>query len=120
MIRFVIYFDVLFNLGNSMSQIVVEMDPMIFLLQHLCFLLNLKKCVIDPVQEIEFLGLIMNSQTITMSLPEERIGKIKDQYLSLYKASEISLLNLTKLIGTLFSTIQAVLPARLQFYFLQK
>ena len=74
----------------------------------------------DPVQEIEFLGLIMNSQTMTMSLPEERIGKIKDQYLSLYKASEISLLDLIKLIGTLFSTIQEVLPARLQFYFLQK
>ena len=101
-----------------MSEIVVARDSVIFLLQHLCFVINLKKCVIDPVQEIEFLGLIMNSQTITLSLPEERIGEIKDQYLSLYKASE-SLLDLIKLIGTLFSTIQAVLPARLQFYFLQ-
>ena len=102
-----------------MSEIVVARDSVIFLLQDLCFVINLKKCVIDPVQEIEFLGLIMNSQTITLSLPEERIGEIKDQYLSLYKASEISLLDLIKLIGTLFSTIQAVLPARLQFYFLQ-
>lgn len=48
MIRFVIYFDVFFNLGNSMSEIVVGMDSVIFLLQYLCFVINLKKCVIDP------------------------------------------------------------------------
>ena len=57
---------------------------------------------------------------MTLSLPEEKIRKIKDQCLRLYKASEVSLLDLTKLIGTLSSTIQAVLPARLQFCFLQQ
>ena len=46
--------------------------------------------------------------------------KVKDQNLRLYKASEVSLLDLTKIIGTLSSTIQVVLPARLQFRFLQQ
>ena len=49
-----------------------------------------------------------------------QVGKIKDQCLRLYKASEISFLDLTKLIGTLSSTIQVVLPSRLQFSFLQQ
>ena len=80
-------------------------------------MINLKKCLLDPVQEIEFLGLIVNSQTMTLSLPEEKIVKIKDQCLSLYKGSEVSLLDLTKLIGALSSILQAVLPARLQFRF---
>ena len=84
---------------------------------NLGFVINLKKCLLDPVQEIEFLGLIVNSQTMTLSLPEEKIVKIKDQCLSLYKGSEVSLLDLTKLIGTLSSILQAVLPARLQFRF---
>ena len=78
------------------------------------------RCVLDPAQETELLGLTVNSQTMTLSLPEEKIRKIKDQCLRLYKASEVSLLDLTKLIGTLSSTIQAVLPARLQFRFLQQ
>ena len=57
---------------------------------------------------------------MTLSLSAEKIGKTKDQCLRLYKASEVSLLDLTKLVGTLSSTIQAVLPARLQFRFLQQ
>ena len=57
---------------------------------------------------------------MTLSLPEEKIGEINNQWLSLYKASEVSLLDFTKLIGTLSSPIQALLPARLQFRFLQQ
>ena len=56
---------------------------MIFLLQRLGFVINLKKCLLDPVQEIVFIGLIVNSQFMTLSLPEEKIVKIKDQCLSL-------------------------------------
>ena len=103
-----------------MSEIFMAKDFVIFLLQHLDFLINLKKCVLDPAQEIELLGLIVNSQTMTLPLPAEKIGKVKDQNLRLYKASEVSLLDLTKIIGTLSSTIQVVLPARLQFRFLQQ
>ena len=57
---------------------------------------------------------------MTLSLPGEKIGKIKDQCLRLRKPSEVPLLNFTKLIGALSSTIQAVLTARLQFRFLQQ
>ena len=120
MIRAIIYLDDLLILGNSMSEIFTARDSVIFPVQHLGFVIKLKKCVLDPVQEIEFLGLIVNSQTMTLSLSKEKVVKIKDQCLSLYKASEVSLLDLTKLIGTISSTIQAMLPARLQFRFLQQ
>ena len=94
-----------------MSEIFMARDSVIFLLQHLGFVINLKKCVLGPSQEIEFLWLIVNSQTMTLPLPAENIGKLEDQCLRLYKAWEVSLLDLTKLIGTLSSTIQAVLPS---------
>ena len=113
LITVIIYLHDLLILGNSMSKIFRARDPLVFLLQHLGFLMSLKKCVLYPVQEIELLGLIVNSYTMTLSLPNEKIVKIKDQCLSFYKASEVSLLDLTKLIVTLFSTIQAVLLARL-------
>ena len=76
--------------------------------------------MLDPVREIEFLELIVNFQTMTLSLPEEKIVKIKDQCLSFYKASEVSLLGLTNIMGTLSWTTQAVLPTRLQFRFLHQ
>ena len=61
MIRAIIYFDDLLILGNSMSKILMARDSVIFLLQHLGLLRSLKKCMLDPAQEIEFLGLIVNS-----------------------------------------------------------
>ena len=76
---------------KSRDEIFMARDSVIFLLQHLGFAINLKKCVLDAVQEMEFLGLIGNSQTTTLSLPEKKIVKIKDQCLSLYKAAEVSL-----------------------------
>ena len=79
---------------------------MIFLFQHLGFVINLKKLVLDPAQEIEFLALIVNSQTMTLSLPEEKIRKIMDQCQIFYKALGVSVLDLTKLIETPYSTIQ--------------
>ena len=72
MIRVIIYFDDLLILGNSMSEIFIARDTVIFLLQHVGFVMNLKKCVLDPAQEIELLGLIVNCQTITLSLPEDK------------------------------------------------
>ena len=89
MIRVIIYLDDLLILGNSISKIFIARDSVIFLLQHLDFVINLKKCFLDPAQEIELLELIVNSQTMTLSLPEQKTGKIKHQYLRLYKASEV-------------------------------
>ena len=79
MARVIIYLDDLLILGISMSEIFIARDSAIFLLQHLGFVINLKKCVLDPAQEIEFLGLTVDSQTMTLSLQEEKIRKIKDQ-----------------------------------------
>ena len=69
-----------------MSEIFMARDSVIFLLQHLGFVIKLKKCVLGPSQEIKFLGLIVNPQAMTLSLPAENIGKLEDQCLKLYKA----------------------------------
>ena len=45
MMRIIIYLDGLLTLGNSMSEIFTARDSVIFLLQHLDFEINLKKCV---------------------------------------------------------------------------
>ena len=103
-----------------MEKILVARDSVILLLQHLGFVINFKKYVLEPTQEIEFLGMIVNSKTMTLSLSQEKVQKIKTQCLKLYRAQEITLLELTSLLGTLTSAIQAILPARLQFRYLQQ
>lgn len=51
----------------------------IFLLQHLDFVIYLKKLILSPVQEMEFLGLQINSLNMTFTLPVETVLKIKSQ-----------------------------------------
>ena len=86
----------------------------------LCDLLIATSRLCDKSEACVRSWLIVNSETMTLPLPEEKIGKIKDQRLRLYKASKVSILYLAELIGRLSSTIQAVLPGCLQFRFLQQ
>ena len=74
-----------------------------------------------PVKKIEFLGLTVDSLNLSLSLPEEKVQKIMNQCQELYNSSTpIPILELTQLIGLLSSTVQTVLPAQLQFHYLQQ
>ena len=119
MIPATIFLEDLLIFGNTMEEILVTQHSVIFLLQHLGFVINSKNCVLEPTQKVEFLGMIVNSKTMTLSLPQEKVQKIKSQCPDVYSAQEITLLELTRLLGTLTSTIQVILPARLQFQYLQ-
>ena len=88
-------------------------DTVIFFLQNLGFIINWKKSVLTAVQEIEFLGLKMNSVTLELSLSKTKVQKVVSECQNLLNNPQTSILELTRLIGLLKSTIQAVLPARL-------
>ena len=112
-IKTVIYLDGMLLMGHSIEEINMCRNTVIFLLQHLGFVINSKKSVLTPVQEIEFLGLKINSVNLEISLTEERIQKVKTKCQNLLKEPATSILELTRVTGSFTSTIQAVLPARL-------
>ena len=107
-------------MGGSKEELIQARDTVIYLLQHLGFVLNQKKCVLSPTQEITFLGLIVNSQELTLSLTSEKVEKTLEHNCRKHlREKETTDLDLTKIIGLLSSAAQAVMPARLQFRFLQ-
>ena len=91
----------------------------IFLLQHLGFVTNLKKSCKEPVQAIEYLGLVINSIRMTLSLTEEKVKGILQECKIISSMKEIMDLQLTQLVRLLSSTIQAVLPTQIHFRYLQ-
>ena len=105
--------------GQTMEEVLMSRDTTIFLLQHLGFIWNMEKSILNPVQEIEFLGLTLNSVKTTLSLPEQRTKRIQDQCQDLYVKDFVTFLELTKIIGLLASTIQTVFPTQLNFRYLQ-
>ena len=73
----------------------------------------------EPVQTIEYLGLVINSIRMTLSLTEEKVKGILQECKIICSMKEITVLQLPQLVGLLSSTIQAVLPARIQFCYLE-
>ena len=66
-IRIVIYLDYMFIMGQKMQESVLSRDTVIFFLQHLGFALNLEKSILNPVLEIEFLGVTTDSLKMCLS-----------------------------------------------------
>ena len=84
------------------------------------FVLNLEKSQFQPVKTLEFLGLNIDTQTMKISLTEEKVKRVITLCKRAKRTKKVSILSLTKLIGTLSSTVQAVMPAHLQFRYLQQ
>ena len=93
---------------------------LIFLFHRLGFVINLKKSVLTPIQLIEFLGLMIDSVTMTLSLPEEKVVNLRQKCQNLIQNPQTTVGEIASLIGSLCSTAQAVLPAFLQMRYIQQ
>ena len=118
-IRLVIYLDDILLMGRTLEEILMSRDTLIFLLQHLGFIMNLKS-VLKPAQQIEFLGLKRDFDTMALALTEEKMKKVILECQNLLSHSQTTALELKKLIDLMSRTVQAVLPARLQLSYLQQ
>ena len=73
----IIYLDGMLLMGHSIKELSMCRDTVIFFLQNLGFAINWKKSVLTPVQEIEFLGLKINSVNLEISLTKCRKRKCR-------------------------------------------
>ena len=78
-IRLIIFLDDMLVLGKSYQETLSHLHTIIYLMQHLGFIINQKKSIFTPSQEIEFLGLIINSRDLTLRLPLEKITNIQQR-----------------------------------------
>ena len=117
-IRTTVYLDDMLLIGRTLLGIMTGRNILIFLLQNLRFVINLKKSILQPVKQLEFLGLQINIEEMILS-PEEKLTHIIQQCQEVYSHPRALVLSLTKLIGLRSSTFQAMLLWKIQFRFLQ-
>ena len=79
------------------------------------FTVHPEKSVLVPVQVLSFLGFILNSKDMTVSLGAEKIANIKLKIDSALSKQEISIQEVAELVGKLVATFPAVVFGRL-FY----
>ena len=89
-------------------------NTLIFILQHLGFLINIKKSYLEQTSTLEFLEVIVDSGEMTLSLPEEKLPKVQYHCQEILEKGKVTVRELSKLIGRLSSTAIAVFPTTLQ------
>lgn len=88
-------------------------------LEDLGFVVNKKSCV-DPSQEMQFLGFLIQTLDCVLKLPMEKIKKIRKEVRRVRRADWITLRQLARLLGLLSASIQAIFPAPLHYRALQR
>lgn len=72
----VFYLDDIFLIGRTKEECVFNVETTRKLLESLGFILNLKKCNLEPSQRCKFLGFVFDSIQLKLTLPTEKIIKI--------------------------------------------
>ena len=75
-IRSVIYLDDMAVLSRSIDQSNLDSQFVIETLQSVGFLINWEKSVLKPCQRIQFLGFTIDSSSMAVSLPQEKLNKL--------------------------------------------
>lgn len=104
----VLYLDDFLLLGNSYDKCCENVKNTIKILEGLGFLVNYKKSVLIPSNYIKYLGFLYDSLSMTISLPEDKVFKIKNLLKKYSTLKTCTIREFAKFLGTLCSICPAV------------
>ena len=89
-VRLVIYIDDMLVMVESKEKAEDQASGLTYLLQCLGFTINTKKTVLNPTQSLKFLGFLVKSITMELSLPTGKLKKIRAESRRLLGAEQIT------------------------------
>ena len=109
--RIIAYLDDFLVIGSSYQDCLHKMRCLLDLLRHLGFSINYGK-VCSPTQRIVFLGIILDSISMHLELPSNKIEDLKSCLKSAQQRTKITKRGLQSLVGKLNWATQAVYGGR--------
>ena len=92
------YIDDCIFIAASQKELLQNVSYALHLFDSLGLTVNMSKSVLAPVQVVQFLGVILNSVTMTVTLPDGKISKIKNLGASLLRRNVSSIHDLASLL----------------------
>ena len=114
-LRICIYIDDMLILNSQREGAIRDASLMIYLLENLGFVVNMDKSILLPSQEMEFLGVLVNSITMSLSLPDNKVLNLQKECRSLLSSRSASPSDLAHLIGKMVAAKAAVFQAPLHY-----
>ena len=90
-IRLIIYLYNLLIMGESLEEILLGRNTIIFVLQNLEFVINKEKSCLKPKKVMESLGFIINSNLTSIYQTQEKSEKIITCYEKLLKKEQVTI-----------------------------
>ncbi|KAK6186681.1 hypothetical protein SNE40_005966 [Patella caerulea] len=105
----VAYIDDIYVQAETLCDLEYALSKIIVTLQNLGFTINWEKSNLVPSKEIIFLGFILNSDKMTIKLPDQKAIDIIKFSKSVIKSSAPSIRDVAKLLGFFNSSMPAVM-----------
>lgn len=116
----VIYLDDFLLFGDTFKDCSTNVRETLFLLDSLGFTINKKKCELTPSQEKKYLGFILNSSEMSISLPEDKRLSLIDRLEGFSSKKSCKIRDFASLIGTLNSICWTVSYGTIYIYEISK
>ena len=102
------YIDDIIIMDDSFDACIRATIETIKLLDYLGFVIHPTKSVLIPSKTITYLGFVINSQSMTVTLPQSKIVQIKEVCTNLCNNNKVLIRNVASTIGFIVSTFPAV------------
>ena len=119
-VRLIIYIDDMLIMADSKNKASLHMLLALDVLESLGFVINYGKSVLTPTHEINFLGFLVNTAHMIISLPPEKVQKVVADAQTILDTKTPTARQLARTVGLLSSCIPAVTPAPLYYRHLQR
>ena len=93
---------------------------MIQVLEEMGFIVNTEKSCLVPKQVATYIGYLLDTRQMKISLPEEKLAKISMFATDLLTRKACLIRELARLTGMIVSSCRAVLPSKLHYRSLER
>ena len=114
-IRTILYLDDTLHHGELQGEATETPSLSLKILIALGFIVNLRKSVFTPSRELEFLGFLLNSTKLSISLPKAKIHALMRLAQHMLNQQRVTLRDLSRIFGTMVAVHPAILPAPLHY-----
>lgn len=115
-IRCMIFIDDILLLSQSREELFQITQEFAKLLGLLGFLVNADKSIMTPCQSLTYLGFMVDSVQMTLTLPMEKLELIIQDCCRALAQPQVPVRDLARIIGRMSATTQAILPAPLHYH----
>ena len=116
----VVYVDDSYLQGDTYDDCINNILDTLNLLRELGFVIHPDKSVLIPSQEITFLGFVISSKNMTLTLTAEKKIKIKALLSDCLTKQRVTLRKVAKIIGNIVASFPAVTYGRLHYRHLER